>query len=133
MKKLLLALLAVTTLTACKHENMEDRAYREAREFTRKYCPTPVRDYTRTDSMAFDPQTRTLVYYYSLMNEADNERVIELNKDKMHQNLLNGLINATNLKAYKDASFNFRYVYHSGSNPQKILYEASFAKKDYGI
>ena len=133
MKKILFLALAVATLAACKHESIEDRAAREAREYTLKNCPTPVRDYSRTDSMAFDKSTRTLSYYYSLVNEADNEKVISLNKDKMHQSLLNGIINATNMKAYKDAAFTFRYVYHSGSNPSKVLYEATFTKKDYGI
>lgn len=133
MKKMLIMMLALAALTACKHETIDDRAAREARDYTLKNCPTPVNNYCRTDSMTFDRATRSLVYYYSLVDKADNEEVMRMNEKKMHEALLNGIISATNLKAYKDASISFRYVYRSASNPQKTLYETTFTKKDYGI
>ena len=46
------AALCSVLLSGC-HENMEKRAQREAREYTEKYCPTPVQNFTRTDSVVF--------------------------------------------------------------------------------
>ncbi len=132
MKRLLILALSVVALGACKHESIEDRIAREARAFTQKNCPTPVQNHMRTDSMVFDITTRTLTEYHTLTDVADNEDIINASKKKMHQSLLNALINTTHLQAYKDASINFRYVYHSASDPSKILYEDSFTKKDYG-
>ncbi len=132
MKRLLILTIAAIALSACKHETIEDRIAREARAYTQNNCPTPVRDYIRTDSMVFDISTRTLTEYHTLVDAADNEEIIKANQKKMHQSLLNALVNTTNMQAYKDASINFRYVYHSALNPKKILYEDSFTKKDYG-
>lgn len=123
---------ALMALAACNHESIDDRAEREAREFTEKNCPTPEIDHTRTDSLAFDRSSRTLTYYMSLFDIADNKEAIDHDKARLHQALLSGIINATNLKAYKDAGLTFRYVYHSGSNPGTVLYETTFTKKEYG-
>lgn len=132
MKKILLLLTVCAAFAACGHESIDDRAAREAKEFTRKNCPTPPINNTRTDSMTFDRDTRTLTYYMSLTGVADNAEAINANREQMHQALLNALVNATNLKAYKDASISFRYVYRSDSNPGTVLYDALFTKKEYG-
>lgn len=129
MKQTIFLLLALLLFTAC-HESLEDRAAREAKEFTEKNCPTPVQDYTRTDSLVFDKTTRTMNYYYTLCGEADNPAAIKLNKQKMHDALKRSVINATNLKKYKDAGFKFRYVYYSESKKGTILFEDSFSKAD---
>ena len=44
------AALCSVMLCGC-HESMEQRAQREAREFTKKYRPTPVQNNFRTDSV----------------------------------------------------------------------------------
>lgn len=54
MKKILFSTLVLLTFTACHHETIEERAAREAKEYTQKMCPTPVVNFTRTDSMVFD-------------------------------------------------------------------------------
>ena len=43
MKRVLIVIMLAMTLAAC-HESIEDRAEREAREFTRRFCPTPTKD-----------------------------------------------------------------------------------------
>ena len=58
MRKTILSVLTVMMLASC-HESIEERAQREAREFTERYCPTPVVNYTRTDSVAFDMKSKT--------------------------------------------------------------------------
>ena len=42
MKKILFSTLVLLTFTACHHETIEERAAREAKEYTQKMCPTPV-------------------------------------------------------------------------------------------
>ena len=58
MKHLIFGIIACSLLLCSCHENLEKRAQREAREYTEKYCPTPVQNYTRTDSVAFDVKTK---------------------------------------------------------------------------
>src|SRR3712207_8347171 len=76
MKKTILFALLACSLTAC-HESLEDRAAREAREYTEKYCPTPYVNNTRTDSVAFDTASKTYTYYCSLNGQADSKQFIE--------------------------------------------------------
>ena len=123
-----LALLA--TLAAC-HESLEDRAAREAAEYTKKNCPTPVVQQTRTDSLTFDKATRTIGYWYTLCGSADNAEQINTQQEKLRGILLDGLKGSTQLKIYKDAGFNVRYVYHSEKDPKTVLLDYTFSRKDY--
>lgn len=117
-------------LAAC-HESLEDRAAREAKEYTEKNCPTPVVQNTRTDSLTFDRQTRTIGYWYTLCGDADNTEGIKAQEAKLRKVLLDGLKASTQLKMYKDAGFSIRYVYHSHKNPKEVMMDVTFGEKDY--
>ena len=125
--------LAISCLLfiACGHESLEDRASREAAEFTKKYCPTPVSNYTRTDSVAFYKATRTYTYYCSFSDKFDDQRIINQNYTKIREGLAKGISDNMSLKVYKDAGFNFQYICHSTKNPQTVLFKALYTHKDY--
>ena len=130
MKKLLLLCLMTVSLTAC-HENLEDRAEREAREFTDKNCPTPPHENAILDSMVFYKSTHTLTYYYTLVNTADDKDKIRRIEGTIHQALLEEVQNNTNLRAYKDAGFSFAFIYRSCKNKKIVLYKDVIQRKDY--
>ena len=125
MKKLIYTAVLVSLLASCT-ESLEDKAAREAKEYTEKYCPTPYVNYSRTDSATFDKSTKTYVYYISLRNKADNKQVIEANKNKLHKIQKEALDNNPGLKKYKEEHFTFRFVYHSAKNPKEILLDDVF-------
>ncbi len=124
MKKLIYV-IALLPLMACT-ESLEDKAAREAKEYTEKYCPTPFVDGSRTDSAVFDKASRTYVYYITLQGKADNAEIISANKKKLHDLQKQALDNNPSLKQYKEAHFSFRYVYHSASDPKKLLLDDVF-------
>lgn len=132
MKKTIIFMLLACVFISCKQQSVYDKAALEAQQFTEKNCPTPIIDNTRTDSITFDYASKTLCYHNSLFDAADNADNITANKENIHQHLLNNIINATNIKTYKEASINFRYVYRSGANPDVLLYDVTFTKKEYG-
>ena len=119
MYKYLLVISSSLFLLACGHESLEDRASREASEFT------------RTDSVVFYKSTRTYTYYCSFSGMFDNSRIINKVHAKIREGLSKGIIDNTNLKVYKEAGFNFEYVCHSTQSPKKVLFRAIFTKKDY--
>mgnify|MGYP007099028157 CR=1 FL=1 len=125
MKKLIYALSFVALLTSCT-ENLEDKAAREAKEYTEKYCPTPFVNDSRTDSATFDKETRVYTYYVTLRNKADNKEAIDANKQKLHKLQKEALDNNPGLKKYKEAHFSFRFVYHSAKNPKQVLLDDIF-------
>lgn len=127
MKKLYTFVIAVLTLVSC-HESIEDKAAREAEEYTRKNCPTPVSEGIINDSMAFDKSTKTVAYYYSLSGRLDTSLV---NKEKMREELTKIVRNAPTLRAYKDAGFNFSYIYYSTKNKGKVLVDVTIRPEDY--
>ena len=125
MKKILFGIMTLALMASCT-ESMEDRAVREAREYTEKVCPTPYINDSRTDSAVFDKDTHTYIYYLTLRNKADNKQVIEANKDKLHKIQKEALDNNPGLKKYKEEHFTFRFVYHSAKNPKEVLLDDVF-------
>lgn len=130
MKHLLYAGVLLLSLSAC-HKSLEDRAAQECKEYTEKKCPTPVVNDTRMDSMVFEPSSRTIHYYYSLVGNADKEQAVNAKKSELRKALRDALKADTGTKGYKDAGFNFRYTYRSGKSPSKVLLDEQYTEKDY--
>ena len=125
MKKIIFPIMLITLLASCS-ESIEDRAAREAKEYTEKVCPTPFVNDGRTDSTVFDKNTRTYIYYMTLRNKADNKKAIDANKGKLHKIQKEALDNNPGLKKYKEEHFTFRFVYHSAKNPKEVLLDDTF-------
>ena len=130
MKHLLYAGILLLSLSACRN-SLEERAAQECKEYTEKKCPTPVVNDTRMDSMVFEPSSRTIHYYYSLVGNADNKQVVISKKSELRKALNDALKADAGTKGYKDAGFNFRYTYHSGKTPTKVLLDETYTEKDY--
>ena len=129
MKKILLLVTVVMGLTAC-HENLSERAAREAQEFTKKSCPMEISEGITIDSMTFNVNTETVCYYYTLSGILDTTLTDELKK-QTKEKMLDGVRNTPTLKVYKDAGFGFDYIFHSQKDKKKVLLEYHFTKKDY--
>ena len=128
MKHLTLALLSTVLLAACQ-ESLEDRCAREAKEYTEKKCPAPIGENTILDSIVFERTSHTMHYYYTLSGAADDKSTVE--KVNPRANLLQEVRNATSVKTYKDAGYNFTYTYLSKSSPRTVLFETTITRKDY--
>lgn len=123
-----LCILAMAfTMLGC-HEDLDQRAYREAREHTAKNCPMVIAPGITNDSLTYDRQTRTVSYYFTLGKDIDAGKI---NGSLARQELQTEIINATNLRLYKDAGFNFRYVYMSEKSGDAIVFDFLFTPKDY--
>ena len=128
MRKWLFIIVSALFLTACQ-ETLEQRCAREAKEYSEKHCPAPIAKGVMIDSMNFDVATHTLIYSYSLSGVVDDTAVINRNNPK--DEMLQQLKNATAMKPYKDAGYNFRYIYYSTKDKGVKLFEATFQEKDY--
>jgi hypothetical protein len=113
------------------HEKIDERAAREAKEYTNKFCPTPFTNYTRTDSVVFDKATYTYHFYCTFTDKMDNEKLLLKNRKVIYNGLLASIAEDTNMKAYKDAGFYFRYTCHSHKNPKQILFDVTYSPKQY--
>ena len=122
-------LLALAT-TACQ-ESIEERAQREAREYTEKYCPTPPQNDVITDSIVFNPQTRTQTSYLRFTGMIDNAETIRSHGDDIKKTLLENIRQNTDLRQYKEAGFKFEYVCRSEKDPKQILLNMKYSPKDY--
>lgn len=131
MRTTLFFILSLPLLVSC-HENLEERAAREAREYTEKFCPTPVVNYIRTDSVAFDKTTKTYNYYCTLTGKMDNYDIIKQNEKQLTDGLGQSIKENTNIRAYKKAGFNFAYTIKSEKDPKKTLFYTRFTPKEYG-
>lgn len=127
-KKLFFAFAAVLLLSACQ-ESLEQRCAREAMEYSKKNCPAPIAKGVTIDSMSFDVATHTLIYSYTLDGVIDDTATIRKNNPR--EQMLQQLKNATAMKPYRDAGYNFRYTYFSTKHKGQKLFEATFQEKDY--
>lgn len=130
MNRLFFTILLIPALSSC-HENLEDRSAREAKEYTEKYCPTPVVNGSRTDSVTFQKETKTYTYYCSFVGKLDNAQIVARNRGKIHRLMVKEIKDNTSIRKLKDAKYNFAYVVHSDKNPQKILYQQTIRVSDY--
>ena len=128
MKKYWILVVIGLVFAACQ-ESLEDKCERDAKEYTRKHCPTAIDNNTIIDSLTFDRVTHTIHYYYRLTGVADEEKMIEqINAVDL---LKKSLKNTTSVKVYKDNKYKFAYTYRSEKDPKKILLEVFFTDKDY--
>ncbi len=114
--------LLITLLVSC-HESVEKRGVREAEEYTRRYCPTPVINYSRTDSVVFEPKKRNFVYYCTFVDAFDDEQRVKRHKGEITQGLYDEIASRTSIKYYVDAGCSFTYIVRSEKNPSLVLYE----------
>lgn len=130
MKRLMIIAAVVALLCGCQ-ESLEQRAQREAREYTAKYCPTPVDNHTRTDSVVFDMTTRTYHYYCSVVDILDDEEVFALNCDKMEASLLKLVRENTWFRGFKKAGFSFAWTIRSEKDSKKVYFNKVYTPSEY--
>ncbi len=128
MKRPVYFILLTLMFSAC-HESLEERAEREAREYTERNCPTPVINYSRTDSVRFDRKTKNYIYYCSFVDKFDSETVIDMNRSQIHEGLYNAISSDVGLKQYIEAGFSFTYIVRSDRQPSKVLYRDTIKVK----
>lgn len=123
-------MLLTLVICSCHHDTLEDRAEKETREFTQRYCPTPAdsNSLQRTDSLTFTRADKTIHYYFTLVGKADNEEVVKKIMPQLKNAIRTNLQNDTKNRAYKEAGFKFNYVYRSESTG-KILLEETISGK----
>ena len=131
MRKTILYFTAGLMITACTAITPEEYAKQQAKAFTEKNCPSPVKNDIRTDSLVFEENTRTLHYYYSLFGALDNPDSLKGRGDGMRDRMLQSLKKAGNMDEFKKAEMNFKYTYHSSSKPDTVLFEAVFRPSEY--
>ncbi len=113
--------------TSC-HESLEEKAAREAREFTEKNCPIVVADGIVNDSMTYEKDSRTLHYYYTLSGINDTTAI---NTKESREKLIEGVKNSTSIRKYKENGFNFAYTYYSTKHVGRALIDIRITRKEY--
>ena len=129
IKRMLVCTAAVALLMACQ-ETLEERAAREAREMTESKCPMPVGDNMMLDSIVFDIPTITQSQYFRFIGDSDNDSVMLALKDAKAV-LVNELKNTPVYKSLMDRGTNFRYVYRSDKQRDKVYLETVITPDDY--
>ncbi len=126
-KTYFISILSLLLICFCScQESMEERAERDAHNYTRKFCPTPFVNYIRTDSVTFDIQTRTFVYHCTFGDILDDKEIIATNQKKIENILTASVRESTSMKPYVEANFHFIYLCRSEKNPKDILVQVSF-------
>ena len=131
MKKLILITTAAIVLTSCQ-ESLEERAAREAREVTEAKCPMPIGNNMYLDSIVFDIPSLTQTQYFRFIGDTDNDSMVVSMKDTdLKGAFVQELKNTPNYKTLMKRGANFRYIYRSSKNPEKVYFDFIINKADY--
>ena len=103
---------------ACHKETKAERYTREARETTAQ-CPMAIDANTMMDSMTYTPSTHRFTYYYKVNGVSDS--VLTTNAEMLRQQILDRLLNATDMIPYIQDGVTFRYVYRTDTTAAPIL------------
>lgn len=103
---------------ACHKETKAERYAREAREATAQ-CPMAIDANTVMDSMTYTPSTHRLTYYYKVNGVADS--VLTDNAEMLRQQILDRLLNATDMIPYIQDGVTFRYVYRTDTTVAPVM------------
>lgn len=115
-------IVGISLLAICScQEGLEDKAERQAKEYTHKYCPTPIYNSNRTDSIVFDKNRKVYIYYISFCDKLDDQEVIDHNRNLICNMLTQSVRESTSLKGFLEAGFKFEYVCRSAKNPKKVM------------
>lgn len=107
---------------SCGDNSFDKRMERECRENTQRLCPIKIEQDTMLDSMAFDRDTHTLHYYYSLHGPLDRKELYTEDVVDAHRStLIADIRKSVTLKDAKDAKVNFCCMYLSASTGQVLL------------
>lgn len=110
----------------CKKETIQDRAEKEAYEFTRRYCPTPTINNWSTDSIVYNRNKNVYTYYCKFYGILDDQAIIDENSDKIKDILYKAITESTTMKPYLESGMHFRYVCRSSSRKDVVLFEVLF-------
>jgi hypothetical protein len=128
MKKILLLSIFMGILTGCQ-ESLEDKAAREASEYTEKNCPIAIQKSVVLDSITFERATHTYGYHYRLLPPMDTTATID--PSFQQKDLVSRVKNTTTLQEYKEAGYNFRYTYRSEKDHSVIYFDTTITPEDY--
>ena len=110
-------LLCVATLS-CHKETKPERYARDAKETTAQ-CPMAIDANTVMDSMTYTPSTHRFTYYYKVNGVADS--VLTDNAEMLRQQILERLLNATDMIPYIQDGVTFRYVYRTDTTATPVM------------
>lgn len=135
MRRIALSIICLivtsVSLTSC-HESLEDRAERESKEYTQKFCPTPPQNEVITDSLVFNKATKTQTYYMRLTGSIDNPDALKGHEKELEKAMLNTVRQNPSIQPYKEAGFVFEYICRSDKNPKLMILHFKFGPKQYG-
>lgn len=128
MKKILFcSMMAALVCAACHKRSFDEVVAAEVEQFNKKEAPKRLDQCTTFDSMAYDMDTQTLSYYYTIEGQLDGELFpVDLVKEELQKNLTSSI----QLKAHKAHGLNFHYKYLSKQSGEPIV-ECTFTKEDY--
>lgn len=105
-------------IAACHKETKAERYAREAKETTAQ-CPMTMDVNTTLDSMTYSVTNHRFTYYYMVNGISDSFLVA--NEQRLRQQVIDRLLNATDMIPYIKDGVSFRYVYRTDSFSKQLL------------
>lgn len=119
---------AIFLTTSCQ-ESLQERAQREAREYTERNCPTPPVNNTITDSIVYNPKTNVYTTYLRMVGPFDNEEMLKQGYKDLYDGMKKSIMSDPGQQAYVKGGFDFAFVCVSDKS-RKVILELRYKNKE---
>ena len=122
-------ILTLLLVVACHKDTKAVRYAREAIHTTAQ-CPMAMDANTTLDSMTYTASLNRFTYYYMVNGISDS--ILIAGEQLLRQQVIDRLLNATDMIPYLEDGVSFRYVYRTSPTPHPLLdftYENPSQKK----
>ena len=117
-KRFLPTFTLLLLITACHKETKVERYTRDARETTAQ-CPMAIDSNTTLDSMTYSAIDHRFTYYYNVQGIEDS--VLKSQEPNFRSQILDRLLNTTDMIPYVQDGISFRYVYRTKASGNPIM------------
>lgn len=130
--KSLVGLFIVSSVIMSCQESIQERAEREAREFTADQCPTPFNGGYSIDSIVYNPKTNFHTTYLKIDDAGIPEDTIKarLVATNAREKYRVQMMSDEGRRRYIEAGFNFAVVMRSKTNSGKELIRLEYKNKE---
>lgn len=129
MRKLQIAVIVVMCMLASCHRATREEQCLEMVKHEKRRLPRNVTKGVILDSMKYDANTNTIVYYHTMSDSVYTDEMISRGRAQLQQNLQLDIINSVSLKRLKDEGVSFKYVY-MGSDVKRVRLQLEFRNED---
>ncbi len=129
MNRFFILFAVLVAMCASCHRTTHEEQCLEMVKHEKRRLPRNVTKGIILDSIRYETNSQTLVYYHTMSDSVYTDEMIDYGKSQLQSNIQQDIVNSVSLKRLKDEGISFRYVY-MGINPKRVRMQLEFKNEN---